>query len=284
MASSDYKVKGSATLAMVAQLSAAVNPAATRIPFLRLIGNDKKIVVENTPAMINGEIVKITAVGDTFIDVERGCADTIPRAHANNSVIWFLNQSVGYDTQEYVQGESVAVKVLVKSGSRRVNIENSPPRDLTFVGRAFRPYPPGNVLVNGTPWFSNRALNNGSTDLAITWAHRDRVMQADILTGHQAGNIGPEPGTTYEVRVHTQDGTVVHTDTVTGTSWNYSVADARTHLSVGINAVDVQGYITLRSKRGAVYSMQQYQINLLVSGSGINPKRWGVSWGTSFAI
>ena len=284
MANSDYKFRASATLATVAPLSAGVNPAATRFMLQRIIGNDPSTVVAGSAAMIDNEVVKIVAVGAGYVDVDRGCADTIPAPHSTGALIWFLHQSFGYDTQEYVTGESVAVKILVKSGAKRMAIENSPPQDLTFVGRAFRPYPPGNVLIDGTPWFSRRTLSEAHTELVFTWAHRDRLLQADILTGHQAGNIGPEPGTTYTVRVHKGDGTQVHQVVgITGTTFTYTVASARTHLAVGTNDSAIPGYITLTSVRGSVESLQRYRTDILVSGSGISLKRWGVSWGTSWA-
>lgn len=283
MASSDYTVRASGTLATVAPLSVGVGPLTTRLALQRIIGNSRVGVKENTPAMIENEIVKIVAVGEGYIDVERGCADTIPAGHGAGALVWFIHQSVGYDTQEYVNGETVAVKILVKSGPKRMSLESAPPRDLTFVGRAFRPYPPGNVQVDGTPWGSIRNLSEAHTALVFTWAHRDRVAQADVLSGHSVGNIGPEPGQTYIIKVYKADNTLVKTVPVAGTTWTYSVADARTDLGVGTNDNAIPGYITLCSVRGGVESMQRYRTDIRVSGSGISLKRWGVSWGSSWA-
>lgn len=38
-------------------------------------------------------------------------------------------------------------------------------------------------------------------DVVVTWAHRDRLNQADQLIDTTLGSIGPEGGTTYSVRL-----------------------------------------------------------------------------------
>jgi hypothetical protein len=62
--------------------------------------------------------------------------------------------------------------------------------------------------------------------VSITWSHRDRIVEADQLIDTAAGNIGPEPGTTYRVRFYSPAGTLRRTyDNISGTSQVYLADD-----------------------------------------------------------
>ncbi len=82
------------------------------------------------------------------------------------------------------------------------------------------------------------------------WAHRDRLLQADRLIEHDAGSIGPEPGTTTTVRIyHALSNTLLHTtENLAGTSTAYDldlVNDATIRVEV-------------ESRRGALASRQKH--------------------------
>jgi hypothetical protein len=62
--------------------------------------------------------------------------------------------------------------------------------------------------------------------LAVTWSHRDRIIQADQLIDTTQGNIGPEIGVTYRLRIYSPDGTLRRTYSgITGTSQTYALAN-----------------------------------------------------------
>jgi hypothetical protein len=85
--------------------------------------------------------------------------------------------------------------------------------------RFARPYPPGKLRVNGQVY---PATIGGSTALSLSWAHRDRVQQTAGLVDQEEGNIGPEAGTTYRVRIYGENNTLIHTESnITGTSYTY---------------------------------------------------------------
>ncbi|MOA31173.1 hypothetical protein D3C78_1523160 [compost metagenome] len=67
---------------------------------------------------------------------------------------------------------------------------------LVLQGRQGRPYPPGNVLLNGSAY-----PTSVTGDVELSWAHRDRRMQADQLIDSAMGSIGPEAGVTYSARL-----------------------------------------------------------------------------------
>lgn len=62
-------------------------------------------------------------------------------------------------------------------------------------------------------------------EITIAWAHRDRILQADQLIDTSMGNIGPEPGTTYRVRIYTGDTLIRIYEGITGTTCSYVAAD-----------------------------------------------------------
>jgi hypothetical protein len=81
-----------------------------------------------------------------------------------------------------------------------------------------RPYPPGNVKVNNVMW---PTVILGQ--IALTWAHRDRMQQTVYLVTQSEGNIGPEAGTTYTVRVYNENNGLQKTVTgLSTTAWTTS--------------------------------------------------------------
>ena len=64
-------------------------------------------------------------------------------------------------------------------------------------------------------------------DLSVTWAHRDRIQQTAYLVQQGDGDIGPEPGTTYTLRIRDRNDTLVHTETgLTGANFVWDVSSA----------------------------------------------------------
>jgi len=277
MANSDYSVTAtSAPFCPNAQIVNAVGPLTTvfDIENLRSTGVDE--ILAGEAAMINDEIVKVVSISSTELVVARGCADTIPQAHAAGSRIWFFNDSIGYDGREYAGSETVGVKILPKTASSQVPIEYSPPSALTFNFRFARPYAPGLVEVNGDPFTEVKTINPTNDTLSLTWAHRDRVTQFDQLIDHLATSIGPEAGTTYTVKAHrSSDNSVVRTTTgITGASWTYPLATARSDFGITVGAVGApvvltDGYLTLEAVRDGYTSWQKYRIDFKVSNAAV---------------
>lgn len=216
-------------------------------------------------AMVDDEIVAVLGISGNVISIARGCGDTCPVAHLPGAVIWFFDDFVAGDRIEYAATETIAVKPLPRTANNvQVAIESSPPLAITFNSRFARPYPPANVQVSGVPWFRGFTFNNLQTTLTLSWNHRDRVLQQDVLVGHTAADIGPEPGTTYEVEVFQQNGTPIASFTgITGKTWTYTYATAITDF--GASTQTRTGFIRLRSRRAGFASYQEYTIDLTVT-------------------
>lgn len=148
--------------------------------------------------LIDNEIINITEINFQTGEVKaaRGCADTLPEPHAANSIIWYLNTAES-DMQQYIAGETVYARLLTKTSLGQLEEDEATVTDIEMNQRQFRPYPPGNLKINNIQWLCEPI--EGTESFTLTWAHRDRILQADTLFGHDVGDIGPEPGTTYQI-------------------------------------------------------------------------------------
>jgi hypothetical protein len=217
-------------------------------------------------AMINDEVVVVGARSGNNLTLLRGCADTIPQAHAANSRIWFFEDSIARLPVEYTPTETISIKPLPRTSSAVVAIENSPPIGLTLTSRFARPYAPGDVQVNGQRWDTPGTVLSPATAMTISWATRNRVLQADLLVPHTEGPITPEAGQVTEITMHrVSDDAVVGVYTSTGNSFVYTVGQANTDL--GSISVNTAMYAMVRASRGALKSRSSYRINFTASPS-----------------
>ncbi len=181
-------------------------------------------------ALWDNEIVRVDAIDATAgtITIARGCADTVPATHAAGSRIWCWQGNTPADTTEYTAGETLHVKLLTDAPTARLDLQTATDMLVSFAGRASRPYPPGALKVNGIRYPS--AIKGA---LALSWAHRDRLLQADQLVDTLQDNVGPEAGTTYTLRLYGEAGTLLRTETgLTGTSYTWSTEEADSGLTI----------------------------------------------------
>lgn len=263
MANSDYIKRNIAgPFCPVAKLSAAIGALQTTLIYVDMISSIPDPVVLNRAIMIDDEILGIVGISGSTLTLLRGCCDTIPAEHAANALIWFFDDSIGSDEIEYGGTETIGVKVLPRTAmSGNIPIIGSPPNEITFNFRFLRPYPPGNVRLNGVVFAGNYHEVSAASGLALTWTHRDRVLQADQLIDHGAASVGPEPGTTYTVQVYRADNNaLLRTVTgIAGTSWTYTHAMALADITTVAGGVSI--YILLKSVRNSLDSYQLYRID-----------------------
>ena len=148
------------------------------------------------------ELVKIVSVDEGSppgLTVARGMLDTTPRAHASGTRIWVV-ETAGVDEVERATGESVNVKLATIATGGELALGSATPMSITLDQRFYRPYPPGNVLINGEAY--PESIDEA---LTITWSHRDRIQQTAYLVEQDEEDIGPEPGTTYNCYLYNDD-------------------------------------------------------------------------------
>ena len=284
MAASDYEVRGNGTICSVANLALPVSPGSVIFEIDYATANLEADVVAGMGFVLGGEFCKVKSVAGSSIQVARGCADTIPKSHVAGTPMWFFQDDIGRDNREYLAGQTIGIKVLMKTTTRSMGIVESPPNALPLVGRFARPYPPGQVFVGAKPFYETSELNPTLDVLSVIWAHRDRVMQGDQMIGHEESDIGPEPGTTYNIRVHAADTHALlrSVTDITDTEFNYTFESAVLDmaLTAGLD-LDVGGYLILESERDGFVSKEQYRLNFTANAGAI-ATGWGYSWGYAF--
>ena len=186
-------------------------------------GVDIDIVRPNTYGVWGNEIVLVTAISSSSMTIKRGCLDTIPITHADNSRIYFSDTVFESDNIEYVDSEIARIKLLPITGKGTLLIGSATEQTVTMTSRQTRPYAPGSLKLNGAIYPDSIA---STVDLVVNWKHRDRLQQtATLIDSFTNTDIGPEVGTTYTVELRTQAGALISTATgLTGTTHTFTVA------------------------------------------------------------
>ena len=229
-------------------------------------GQDLDIVKLNTYAYLDNEIVAVKAINLVAgtVTVDRGVLDTVPAPHLASARIWFADAFEALVTEQYLSGESLQVKMLPATGLGRLAESAAPADSYTFAGRMIRPYPPGNVKVNNVMW-PTTILGQ----IALTWAHRDRMQQTVYLVTQSEGNIGPEAGVTYTVRFYNENNSLQKTLTgLTTTTWTYLSADEAT--DSGLGRINGKFKVEIEAVRAGYTSWQKQTRSVDRAGYGLN--------------
>lgn len=199
----------------IPRAAGVVNLAITNPVDLDLVELGSYAYIDNEAFVITGQDPE---TGNLIAG--RAVLDTVPTEHVAGSRIYFADSNAGYDPTQRVQGETTYYKPLTRTGKGTLQLSESPAASITFTGRMDRPYPPGNVRINGA-YFPTKVYG----PLSVTWAHRDRLQQTAALVPFTTGNVGPEPGTTYTVRTYRGDTLKKTFAGITGTTWGYETVD-----------------------------------------------------------
>lgn len=280
----DFVVNGNGDFTPLAELGNQIGYLDTQLTYDKEEFEDEEDIYVGMTLMIGDrdthEIVRLDAwdpVQKTFT-IARGCMDTIPQRHFGGELIWAIEDNGGSDWTRYLSGETVEMKILpwtLRGG--RFPIDDAPIDELTFRHRFIRPYAPGHVLTTTMAggqkrWYENQDLRYdvGPTEvpdfITITWTHRDRPVQQDKLIDHEQGDIGPEPGTTYRLRVFNAKGELVRTETgIDGTQfiYTYAMASADTKVEEG-SPESAAGTMFLDAMRSGYNSWMYYTLPFTV--------------------
>ena len=268
-----YATQGTVGFTATLTLAEDIGPLDTSFSVLE--EGVAEFLIEYEPGMaimIDDEQMELTSLdGVTFIaTVKRGVADTIPVAHTLEATVWLIDDEIGLDGVEYTDGETVYGKALTRTSTDLLDESLAEEVSLVLDQRVFRPYPPGNVKVDAISVY-NLGTEQHNTPV-LTWAHRDRKLQADLLVGHTEGSIGPEAGVTYVVRIYAQNGVTLLRETDVGAvdTWTY---DATMQSADG---APVRVWMEMVSKRDGVESMMKYRFFVVLNAG------WGYGWGQNW--
>lgn len=220
------------------ELVSAIGPTDTTIT---VTGVDLDLVQVGTCALIDegqtdGEHVRVEAIDleTGEVTIARGCIDTVPRHHGVGARVWFYDDYAAADPTEYATSEEVDALFRTVSTTGILAREDSPEDSVTMAQRQFRPYPPGNFKINDEPY----PASVEGPEITVSWSHRDRLLQQDQLIDTTEEDIGPEAGTTYNVRyidLGTFSTLDVHSG-ITGTSDTFEVPNGVENLRVELES------------------------------------------------
>lgn len=183
---------------------------------------DEDLIQVGTFFQIGTELCRLDSIDTATgaITVGRGVLDSVPQEHSVGDVLYFWDVYSGADPSEYVDGETLAVKMTPVTGQGQLDLADAPEDTVVMDQRAVRPYPPGKFQLDGE--YYPALVPDVST--TATWAHRDRTQQTSAtLYDTTAGNIGPEAGTTYRLRLY--DESMVQQDEFTGITGTSQLVD-----------------------------------------------------------
>lgn len=242
---------------------------------------DTDIVLQQPFELDAGSVEQMFRIGDeevwlTAYDPEtgaativRGCSDTIPTPHAAGVNVWAIDDDFVTDERTYVTGETVLAKCLPRTNSAVLDETEATERSLVLIGRPALPYPPADVKVDGVSIFT---LVGEHLEPVFTWAHRDRVAQEDAPVGHGEASIGPEAGTTYNLRIYDLDDNLIRDTTgIAADTWTYDAAMQAADSAPSIVRVEIE------SERDALVSWQTYSFTVILNGGW--GRGWGFNWG-----
>lgn len=250
-------------------------------------------VTVGTLARIGSEYVRIDAIeagtwvaGDyweppvtpttavSLLTVGRGCLDTSPQAADAGAVVYFWQGYIDAANVAFADAQTVNVKMLTETMSGVLPIASAPADSVVMASRAIRPYPPGKVQVGAS--YAPPAEWTGT--LALTWAHRSRLLQTStVFDDHTAASIGPEAGTTYRVKVWPLDingsiygSALLDAGGISGTS--YSLDTATTAAPAGAWGMRIQ----VSAERGGYASTRNRSIDVpvLVTPDMLSSATW----------
>ena len=224
VASEDYAPLLTLDADLVASEADALNLPVTAISQPeRLSVGDYAYLIDGAGEIREAVAVLAFDAANASIDLARGVLDTTPQAHPSGARLIGVGEWLASEGTERAPGEWVFVAAIPRTATAQGDAElaaNGQPFQLT--GRQALPYPPGRIRLNGQ---TEPAVVAG--DLSVTWAHRDRIQQTAYLVQQGDGDIGPEPGTTYTLRIRDRNDTLVHTETgLTGANFVWDVSSA----------------------------------------------------------
>lgn len=250
----NYEKRGDGYWCPTALLQSSVDAVTTTFAVTSI--SNFSAIDENAIAYIDGEVVVVKSWTDTSLTVARGVLDTVPKAHNSGVRIWIAGTiDQGFDNTEYLENETVTCKVLTKTAKGTLAVAAAPTVSTQLRARAFRPYPPGRLLINGAYFPANT-----SGALVLSWYHRDRLQQTSAVFIEQvAQHVGPEVGVTYTLRLYGETNVLKKTVTgLTGTTytWDTEIADS------GLGRLNTSVRIELEAVRDGYTSWTKWDVTV----------------------
>jgi hypothetical protein len=188
------------------------------------------------------EIALFTAVDDTAgWTIRRGLFDTIPQAWAISTPIRFVSfDSRLGDPEQTVIGVPKDYKFRTRTSVGLLPDADAVVSEYTPTNRYYRPARPANVTVAGS-YFDPVDVSN-LTNVPVTWATRNRLMEETVPLEWTETSIAPEAGQTTTVRlINAQTGVqITQYAGLTGTSMSFPRTAMGAATSVRVRVLSVR--------------------------------------------
>ncbi len=182
-------------------------------------------------ALIDEEIVSwetATFNSDGTISISnviRGVFDTVPADHSSGSKVVFLSDGAGLtQPAPYGSDQTVSAKILPENSRGTFPLGSASYITTTTRSRYARPYPPGNIRIQGAGYGVRYTTTVG--DVLVAWSSRNRLTQAAAggVVPQDAVAIAGETGQTHKVLVLVA-GVLVRTVAPATTPFTYHGSD-----------------------------------------------------------
>jgi hypothetical protein len=211
-----------------------VEAVSTGVTFTSLMGGEAPVagvflfIGDGTEAA--SEIALITATGT----LSRGVLDTIPHAWPAGTPVWLVaSDSLIIDPTVRAAGEDVAYKLRTRTSLGLLALSATPILTGTLSERPWLPNRPANAKVDGIGFntVTTPVDMRGATDVPVTWANRNRLLEDGQVLAWTDGDVAPETGQTTTLTVLSADGltTLTTHSGLTGTSFAIPIASFAGH-------------------------------------------------------
>ncbi|ASK91043.1 phage tail protein [Xanthomonas campestris pv. trichodesmae] len=177
------------------RLATAIGRTTTEI---QLVGASELDDVEvGSAAMLDDEAVRIEAIDRAtgMVTIARGCADTVPTAHAAAAVFWAYDGEMGVDPTPRAIGTTVDAKLIARASGDQLDPALASTMSLTVALRAALPYPPGRLRIN-----DEREPASATGVISVTWAERNAITQGAALFDTEANTFAAPTDVRYALR------------------------------------------------------------------------------------
>lgn len=183
-------------------------------------------------------VVRSVSAGGA-VTIDRGALDTTPKAWAIGTPLWFTGITIGpYDFTVRADTETVAYRLLPTTSLGTLPYDSAAINSVTLSDRALLPLRPADVKVEGDGY--GPVALGGGTSIVVTWANRNRVVEAEQILTWDAANVVGEVGQTTVVRVLNPDNSVEHEVVgLTGVTTTIAKVDLGLSASVRIQVLSV---------------------------------------------
>ncbi|TPN04532.1 phage tail protein [Mesorhizobium sp. B2-1-2] len=207
------------------------------------------------------EIATVQSIDTDGVHINRGMLDTIPRAWTAGTQAFVIPAGAAIaDSTVRSAFEDASYWILTRTTAGRLDLAHAPQVNVTLSERPYQPNRPANVQINGVGFGPISGV--GITELTVTWANRNRILESTQAMKWLDANVAGEPGQTTKITVTDFAGNPIVTYSgLTGTSKVIPLGDL---------AGKKQLAITVSAERGGKPSLQAMKRTIQL-GTGFSP-------------